>query len=88
MNKSTTAFSMAEFKQRAIQTKVKINKNLARMANEGGHPTFKKDHPDWCIDATKGNYMVLENVTRANMKKIQDEHQKRVLKRAGIRKPE
>ncbi len=61
------AFSREATKQEAILIKIEYRKTQARAQ----HPDMKTKHPDWCRDASKGNYTMLVKLTTEEVEKKQ-----------------
>ena len=62
------SFSWEVAKEWAILQKIAKNKIQAKLQ----HSDLKLKHPDWCRDANKNEFTVLEKVTRDETKKRQD----------------
>ncbi len=73
-------FSWKVAKERAIQTKIRRAKTMAKAAN---NPDFTVRHPDWVRDAQAKNYTQLTKVITEDVKKIQGDALIRRLKRLG-----
>ncbi len=61
------AFSRQEDIKRAIAIKIRRAKTQAKQ----GHSDMKLKHPDWCRDATKGDYTMLIKKVTEDCQKLQ-----------------
>jgi len=55
---------------------IKIKIRRARTQARVGHPDMKLKHPDWCRDAVKGNYTMLDKIIKENCQKKQIRNEK------------
>ncbi len=60
-------FSRQESKLQAIL----IKQRVARTKAKGQHPDMKLKHPDWCRDANKGDYTMLNKKIKEDCEKEQ-----------------
>ncbi len=60
-------FSRAHTKSIAIEIKIR----RARTQAKAQHKDMKLKHPDWCRDASKGNYTMLDKTIKEECQKAQ-----------------
>ncbi len=66
------AFSRQESKRDAIL----IKQYRAKIKARQGHPEMKLKHPDWCRDAVKGDYTVMNRKIKEDCIKAQERTEK------------